>query len=326
MSDQIAEIFDSFSPDDYLDRFIRVAKSYARIVRRGRVVVALSGGVDSSVTLRLACAAFGSERVAALYLPDRHTDTDTHAFVQLAADSAGVELVQLDITPILTSSGCYAAMDELARKVFSAYSAETHTMRTEFSQDLSSRDSLPLNELVIMSSGEEQARVEVSPSVLSSLLAATNMKQRVRMLMTYSLAERTAAFVLNTSNRLEHRTGFFVKFGDGAGDLAPLLNLYKHDVRNLAKALRLPEKVAERLATTDTYSAKQDQSLFYFGMTERLADGSLACIEADLSDEAFALYAKCSLIEAQNSVRLTRRRIAASNYQRDHFEFVERSY
>ena len=73
------------------------------------------------------------------------------------------------------------------------------------------------------------------------LLAATNMKQRVRKLHEYTWADRLSYAVIGTPNLLEYDQGFFVKGGDGLADVKPIAAFYKGQVYALARELGLPE-------------------------------------------------------------------------------------
>ena len=66
--------------------------------------------------------------------------------------------------------------------------------------------------------------------------------------------------------------GFFVKHGDGAGDIMPISNLYKTQVYQLASFLNIPEEIIKRTPTTDTYSAEQTQEEFFFQLPFELMD------------------------------------------------------
>src|ERR687883_622904 len=70
-------------------------------LRRRGVVIAMSGGVDSSVCAALAAHALGPERVLGLALPERESDP---ASIELARDWAndlGISFVVEDITGVL---------------------------------------------------------------------------------------------------------------------------------------------------------------------------------------------------------------------------------
>lgn len=63
-----------------------------------RVVVPLSGGIDSAVTAYLAARAFGPENVHALRLPYRSSNPDSLAHAQLVIDALGLPAETLEIT------------------------------------------------------------------------------------------------------------------------------------------------------------------------------------------------------------------------------------
>ncbi len=67
------------------------------------VVVGLSGGSDSTVAAALAVKALGPERVKALRLPDRESSRESFEIAGRVADSLGIELVTIDITPTVES-------------------------------------------------------------------------------------------------------------------------------------------------------------------------------------------------------------------------------
>ena len=98
-----------------------------------------------------------------------------------------------------------------------------------------------------------------------ALLAATNMKQRVRKLLEYTWADRLAYAVMGTPNFLEFDQGFFVKGGDGLADVKPIAGLYKQQVYALAHELGVPASITSRAPTTETFSLAQSQEEFYFG-------------------------------------------------------------
>ena len=111
-------------------------------------------------------------------------------------------------------------------------------------------------------SREEQ---RIPAATYRKLIAATNMKQRVRKLIEYTWADALGYAVIGTPNRLEYDQGFFVKGGDGLADVKPIAHLYKTQVYALARHLGLPAAIAERDPTTETFSLPQTQEEFYFG-------------------------------------------------------------
>ena len=90
--------------------------------------------------------------------------------------------------------------------------------------------------------------------------------------MLYYHAEALHYAVIGTPNKHEQEQGFFVKYGDGAGDVMPIGNLYKTQVYQLAEYLGVPKGIIERTPTTDTYSAEQTQEEFFYQLPFHLMD------------------------------------------------------
>ena len=92
------------------------------------------------------------------------------------------------------------------------------------------------------------------------------------MTMLYYNAEALHYAVIGTPNKHETEQGFFVKYGDGGADVMPIGNLYKTQVYQLAEYLAIPQKIIDRVPTTDTYSAEQTQEEFFFQLPYDLMD------------------------------------------------------
>jgi NAD+ synthase len=120
--------------------------------------------------------------------------------------------------------------------------------------------------VVAMSPTGEVLKERLGLSAYLGVVAATNFKQRVRKMLEYYHADRLNFAVTGTPNRLEYDQGFFVKNGDGSADVKPIAHLYKTQVYQLARFLGVPEQIASRPPTTDTYSMPQSQEEFYFAL------------------------------------------------------------
>ncbi|HEX2205729.1 MAG TPA: NAD(+) synthase, partial [Longimicrobium sp.] len=77
-------------------------------------------------------------------------------------------------------------------------------------------------------------------------LAAANLKPRLRMLTLYHFANLRNWLVVGTGNRAELTVGYFTKHGDSGVDLLPLADLTKTEVRAVARALGVPERIVDR--------------------------------------------------------------------------------
>lgn len=81
--------------------------------------------------------------------------------------------------------------------------------------------------------------------------ARGNTKARMRMAAQYHLANLGGGLVVGTDHSAEALVGFFTKFGDGAADVAPLFGLSKRQVRLLARHLGAPADLVEKTPTAD---------------------------------------------------------------------------
>jgi len=87
----------------------------------------------------------------------------------------------------------------------------------------------------------------------SDPLARGNVKARIRMTALYYYANTSRCLVVATSDRSEFLLGYFTKWGDAAGDVYPLLSLYKTQVRELGRRLELPKEVVERPSSPELW-------------------------------------------------------------------------
>lgn len=67
-------------------------------------VIGLSGGLDSALVLHLASLSVGRERVHPIFLPNGSLSSSDRPFAESAADSAGCDLVEIDIAQMLASA------------------------------------------------------------------------------------------------------------------------------------------------------------------------------------------------------------------------------
>lgn len=234
-----------------------------RSMRRG-AVVALSGGIDSSVTAALCVAALGPDRVFGLHMPERESSDDTIMLSRMVADSLGIDSKLEEISPMLESAGCYQRRDDAIRMVCPEY-GPGYKSKIVLPSVIDS-DSFRLYSVVVEAPDGTQTKHRLTTESYLGIVAATNFKQRVRKMMEYYHADRLNFVATGTPNRLEYDQGFFVKLGDGSADIKPIAHLYKSQVYALAEYLGVPEEIRTRPSTTDTYSLAQSQEEFYFSL------------------------------------------------------------
>ena len=237
-----------------------VVEALRRLGRRG-AVVAVSGGVDSGVVAAICVRALGPKRVLCLRMPERDVGDSSSALGLELAERLGAETVEEPISDALEALGCYRRRDEAIRRVFPDYEPD---WKHKLVRSPPSGGVIVFSLVVERPDGTSE-RERMPPEAYRELLAATNMKQRVRKLLEYTWADRLGYAVVGTPNLLEYDQGFFVKGGDGLADVKPIAHLYKTQVYALARELELPEAIASRAPTTDTFSLPQTQEEFYFG-------------------------------------------------------------
>lgn len=86
-----------------------------------------------------------------------------------------------------------------------------------------------------------------------------NLMSRTRMVILYAYANSKNYLVLGTSNKSEFLTGYFTKWGDGASDYAPLINLYKTEVWEIAKRVGVPERIINKKPSAGLWEGQSDE-------------------------------------------------------------------
>lgn len=248
-----------------------------KTLRKRGAVVALSGGIDSSVVAGLCARAFGPERVLAVLMPERDSADDTLELSRSVADAFAIETVLEEITEVLDATGCYTRRDAAFKAIIPEFGAAWKAKIVL--PPLMGTDTFRVFSVVAEAPDGEMRRERVTLEAYRQIVAATNCKQRVRKMLEYYHADRLDYAVAGTPNRLEYDLGFFVRNGDGAADVKPIAHLYKSQVYRLAEHLGVPEEIQARTPTTDTYSLAQDQEEFYFALPYEQMD---LCLYAHL--------------------------------------------
>jgi NAD+ synthase len=238
--------------------------------RRG-LVVAMSGGVDSSVCAALAVAAVGSTRVLGIFMPERDSDPESLELARALAEQLEIEYLIEDITHILEAAGCYRRRNVAILRLVPEFNDDWGCKVILPGNRLDS-DQLNVHYLAVQSPAGEISTIRLPPTEYREIVAATNFKQRVRKMLEYHHADRLHYAVVGTPNRLEYDQGFFVKGGDGLADIKPIAHLYKTQVYQLAAHLGIPQAITSRPPTTDTYSLPQTQEEFFFALPAQTMD------------------------------------------------------
>lgn len=185
-----------------------------------RLVIGLSGGIDSSLAAMLAVRAIGSESVLGIRLPYRSSSPASLSDAQALAEAAGIRTETVNIT---------AMVDAVA-----------------------------------------QDAKEITALRLGNVMA------RMRMIVLYDRSARDAALVLGSSNKSELLLGYGTLHGDVASALNPLGDLYKTQVRALARHVGVPESILRKPPSADLWPDQSDED--ELGVTYDEADRILALL------------------------------------------------
>ena len=224
-----------------LENFVR---EHVDKLERDGVILGLSGGIDSAVVAELCKRAVGPERTLALLMPEKDSEKE---HVQDALDfgkGLGIETRLINITPYLKKMGIYkfAPLSAvpfsrklrgfLIKKLIHYYEGRTGEH--------------PFSASMVGLKGKEFG------SFISHKVAYYRIKHRMRMILLYYYGEIENRLVVGSANKSEYEIGYFVKHGcDDATDIMPLINLYKTQVRDLARYLNIPSRIIEKPPSPD---------------------------------------------------------------------------
>lgn len=85
-----------------------------------------------------------------------------------------------------------------------------------------------------------------------------NLAPRIRMSVLYAVSQSCNGRVANTCNLSEDWVGYSTRYGDSAGDFAPLARLTVTEVKALGRELGLPQSLIEK-APSDGLCGKTDE-------------------------------------------------------------------
>ncbi len=242
-----------------------------RQLKRHGAIVGTSGGVDSSVVAALCVKAFGPDKVIGIIMPDQdNTPESTELAIDLA-EKLGYKYEINDVTKPLKAAGCYEHRDDGFRLVFPEW-REGWKAKIVLPSNILESDRINVFRLAVESPDGEKMDKRLPLKAFLKIVAASNMKQRIRMLILYYHAESRNYAVIGTANKNEYDQGFFVKYGDGGVDLKPIVGFYKTQVFQLAEYLNISEKIRSRIPSAETYPAEVSQEEFFFGLDFEIMD------------------------------------------------------
>jgi len=104
-----------------------------------------------------------------------------------------------------------------------------------------------------------------------------NLKARIRMCILYYFANKRKLLVAGTSNKSELYMGYGTKYGDLGSDFLVIGNLFKSEVRELARYLGVPQEIIDKPPSAGLWKGQTDED--ELGITYELLDKILERIE-----------------------------------------------
>lgn len=262
--------------------------------RREGVILGLSGGLDSAVVAALAARALGPEKVLALILPERDSDPRSKKDALVLARQWVIRHRVINLTPLLALSGVYwrVPLWLIPSRRLRGWAVRRYA---------SPLAGLPTDQL--FAAGLPGGSDRGIPW-LHRGYAYIRIKHRLRMALLYYHAESENRLVLGTCNRTEWLTGFFVRYGDAAADIAPILPLYKTQVRQLAVYLDIPQDIVAKPPSPDLLPGVTDE--WALGLSYDILDRILWRLERGVTAEDIAAELGIALEKVHSVADLVR--------------------
>ncbi len=251
-----------------LENFIR---AYMEKLEREGVIFGLSGGLDSAVVAALCKKAIGPEKILALMMPEKDSKKEHLKDAINFVHSIGIQTKCIDLTPILKELGTYQIF-RLNKMSFLGKTAKGSILKWAYNYYYRKTGETPF------SSSLKGFKGKPFRTFLERGNAYYRIKHRLRMVLLYLHAELENRLVVGTANRSEYQIGYFVKHGcDDAVDISPLINLYKTQVRELARYLNLPLNIIEKPPSPDVIPGIIDEEAI--GIPYEMLDLILLALE-----------------------------------------------
>lgn len=255
-----------------IEKISEFIKEQVQLRKKDGIVIGLSGGIDSAVISALCVRALGKDRVFGLILPEKESNPVSREFAQKHVEEMGIQYEIVEITPILEAFGAYAKRDSIISEIFPSYNPSIHRIKMALPQDILHKGSFNFFTLTIDDGKDVIWSSRLKKKELNGIVAATDIKQRTRMMHLYYYAESMNRLVCGTTNRPETLQGFFVKCGDGGVDIEPLAHLYKAQVYMLAEELGVIQEIIDREPSPDTFNSNVGDEEFFFRMSYDYVD------------------------------------------------------
>ena len=227
--------------DTEYERIVDFIQNVNRLLKSDGVVVGISGGIDSAICAKLSVDALGKDKCIGIAMPSDDSDPKD---LEDAKMLTSILDIRLEIFPV-----------SLLLDIFSI-------PRWNFEKEV------------------KPFMLEPTKLLPSQMQLLYTMKLRGRAYILSYFAGINNYLQCQTLQKTEWLLGWLDKFGDAAGDFAPIFHLYKTQVRELAKYIDLPDFILNRAPTSGNFPMTDEECI---GMTIEEADRILFYLEKQLS-------------------------------------------
>jgi len=188
-------------------------KDYCEKTGFKKVVIGLSGGIDSALVAVLAKEALGPENVLCVMMPSQYSSEGSITHSQKLIQNLGVKSTIIPIQPL------FEKFKESLKKEF---------------------DDLPED------------------------VTEENLQSRIRGVLLMALSNKFGYLLLATGNKSELATGYATLYGDMCGGLAPISDVYKTKVYEIARFINrdkeiIPTEIINKIPSAELRPNQTDQ-------------------------------------------------------------------
>lgn len=251
----------NFNEEKELERIKNFINDILKKFNKKRVVIGLSGGIDSALVLKLLSLSIEKENIFALIMPDKDSDKKNVIDAIELAKNLNIKYKIINISRVLSKFGIYGSLPYFILPTRKLRENVTRNFYIKYQKKF----------------GKSPFYLQYNPpseldedNFFYKGIAYYRIKHRIRMVYLYYYAELKNALVTGTTNKTEIYLGFFVKYGDSASDFEPIAHLFKTQVFKLSEFLKIPEKIYTKPPSPDLLPGITDE--FAMGSSYEMID------------------------------------------------------
>ena len=183
-------------------------------------------------------------------------------FIKMKVEEAGASGVVIGVSGGLDSAVvAHLCVRTLGKdKVMAVMMPERHSNPQDLEHGILVTKSLGIEHVVVDITEAVESFLKTTAKLKKDKVSAANVKARCRMVALYYIANSTNRLVFGCSNKTELMVGYFTKFGDGGADYLPIGDLYKTQVRELAKKLGIQKIILDKPPSAGLWEGQTDEA------------------------------------------------------------------